>query len=98
MNEVQRYTPDKALAVICGKLEAVGLEIRINFHNYALTELEVTNPAEPERGNMSINGDGFVTWEHIAAISDDKSIREIVAVMTVLLAAAASADTGNRQE
>jgi hypothetical protein len=95
---VQRYTPDKVLALICEKLEAVSLEIRRHFHDYELTELEVTNPANLERGSMSVNRDGFVTWEHTATISDDKDIREIVAVMTVLLVATAPADTENREE
>lgn len=97
MNGVQRYTPDKALSLICRKLEAAGLEVRKQYRGYELTELKVTNPASTERGDMSINQDGFVTWEHTATISDDKGIREIVDVMTVLLAAMPN-ETGSRDD
>ncbi|HEY2577887.1 MAG TPA: hypothetical protein VGI74_16400 [Streptosporangiaceae bacterium] len=86
VNGVQRYTPDEALSLICGKLETAGLQVRKLCHGDKLTEVEVTNPASAERGDMSINHDGFVTWEHMAPIVDDKGIGEIVDVMKVLLA------------
>jgi hypothetical protein len=87
-SEVQWYEPDEALRHIGARLETVGLEIRRHHRCDELSELVITNSADLERGSMSVNRDGFVTWEYTAKISDDKSICEIVDVMTVLLAAA----------
>jgi hypothetical protein len=95
VNEVQRYTPDRALSFISGKLEAAGFAVRKSVRGSEVTELKVTNPAGLGRGSISINRDGFVSWEHTAAISDDKSIREIVDVITVLLTATAPGETGS---
>jgi hypothetical protein len=96
--EVQWREPDEALSLIRGKLEAAKLEIRSHYRHDKLAELGITNPANQRRGTMSINQDGFVTWECTIAISNDKGIREIIDVVTGLFAAPVPGETANRDD
>jgi hypothetical protein len=97
-SEVQRYEPHEALSLIRAKLQAAKLEIRSHYRCDELAELDVTSPANPERGSMSINRDGFATWECMVAIGDDKGIRAIVDVMTNLFATAAPGETSSSED
>jgi hypothetical protein len=96
--ESQLHEPDEALSVIRWKLEAAKLEIRSHYRHDKLTELSITNPANQQRGSMSINQDGFVTWECTVAISNEEGIREIVDVVTGLFATPAPGETASRDD
>jgi hypothetical protein len=79
--------PGEALRVIGAKLKAAGFDVRTHYRYAILTEICATNPASPDGGSVSINHDGFMTWEHTASIEDGKNVGQIADVITVLLSA-----------
>jgi hypothetical protein len=64
------------LAMLARKLESRGLEYRLVTYSAGgpaderTVEIVVTNPADPQRGEVRIGDDGGITWEYFGEMSE----------------------------
>jgi len=80
------------MRIFAARLGALGLSIRppsyagdLADKGERIEEIEVTNPASPERGLMRVGDDGGVTWEYWGKLNDERDASEILATITGVL-------------
>ncbi len=71
---------------IAGQLAASRLEITESVSSDGVTELTVTNPAQPSRGRVRVGYEGYVILEYRARGDADACAAEITDAVTALLA------------
>ena len=74
------------LGIAGGELVALGLEVREVRYNGELVEIDVTNPADPDRGKVNIGRDGYLIWERWGPSDGAASADAIVNIVAGLLA------------
>jgi hypothetical protein len=85
------YTPGELIGVLAEELKARGMKIDEYRPGDELREFDATNPADPDKGKISVSYDFVVTWEYVPQITSraaaGKAANVITAVLTRDLAA-----------
>ena len=74
------------LGIAGGELVARGLAVTEVRYNGELVEIDVTNPADPDKGNVNIGRDGYLIWERWGPSAGAASADAIVEIVAGLLA------------
>jgi hypothetical protein len=82
---VDDYRPGALLETIARELTVRGLDIREHHHGAELVEIAITNPADLDRGRVSVGYDGRLTWEYSGDIETRAGLEEIRDIISGVL-------------
>jgi hypothetical protein len=82
------------LGVAGGELVARGLAVTEVRYNGELVEIDVTNPADPDKGKVNIGRDGYLIWERWGPSDGAASADAIVDIVAGLLAGKPGGQSG----
>jgi hypothetical protein len=79
------HSEARALRAIAAILLARGLEVTETTSPDGLSEIVVTNPAEPARGQMHVGPEGYLIWEYWAPAAARSADAEIMSTIIATL-------------
>ena len=77
-----------ALRRIAGTLTDSGLHVAESTSPDGLTELSITNPADPARGQIHVGYEGYLVWEYWAVSDAGSAGEEIIGTVAAMLSPA----------
>ena len=86
MNNSPENVRDKVIALVAKTLKERGLAIREGKIHNVLTDIEVTNPRDHDRGRVIFSNQGLLTWDYMPKNFDEAMAGKIANIITTLLA------------
>jgi hypothetical protein len=81
----QSCPPGSLLRMLASQLISHDLRVREHVRGGELTEIEATNPRDPQQSRVIIGCDGFLTWERWCRFRTDQDAQAVTHTIVTLL-------------